>query len=170
MTSAFRSLTSAAILASVLAFSAGGASAGAPKAQRVARVEVRRSGTVVATVDQGASSVKIALVQIRSPRSFAAGRGCAVHPTDYVIGQLANRMGLANGVDLVSGANTPGRSAFLMPAGTAFAVAASLNGQVVHDGLARVTGAHGRYRSALLLIERDARRHRRGLWSRCRQG
>jgi hypothetical protein len=148
---------------------APGAPAGAPKAQRLVRLDVRGSGAIVATVSQGATETRVVLAQVRSPRRIASGRGCPVQPTDYALSRVADRLGLADGVQVVPDAQGSSSAAYLAPAGQAFRASSSLNGRAVRAGLARLDRTRGSYRSVLARLQHVARGHHAGLWSRCRQ-
>lgn len=162
------SLVAAAIAATWVA--ASGAPAGAPKGQHLVRLEVRASGAIVATVSQGATEVRVRLAQVRSPRTIASGRGCAVQPTDYAMSRIADHLGLADGVQVVPDAKGPSDAAYLAPAGQTFHASTSLNGRAVRAGLGRLNRTRGRYRTTIAHLQSSARRRHAGLWSRCPQG
>jgi hypothetical protein len=157
------------LVAVIAAFSAAPVVAGPAKGRSVTRIERISSGRIVATVEGSGRSLRVRLAHLRSPRSFRAGARCSRRATDFAITELATRMRLDDGVDIVPVGGDSG-VAFLAAAGKRrFEVRASLNGRIVRNGLARVTKGRGRRARKLRRLQASARRAHRGMWSRCRQ-
>lgn len=160
-------LLAGALVAAVAGCVVPVAEAGAPKAQRLVRVEIARSGAVMAVIGGPSGAVRLRLAGLRSRSVLKAGRPCVVQPTDFAIGQIANSGGFANATAIVPSGDEGATSAYLAPRGKRFRVKSSLNWKIAAAGLARVT----RTRSGrpLLPAQASARNHRVGVWGHCRQ-
>ncbi len=145
------------------------AAAGPPKGRSVSRIERTAAGDIVATVEGSGRALRVRLAYLRVPKTFRAGSGCPRRSSDYAVTELALRMRLDQGVDVVP-AGRSARVAYLTATGQRrFRINASFNGRIVRNGLARVARGRGRNVRKLRRLESAARRARRGIWSRCKQ-
>jgi hypothetical protein len=146
------------------AISASEAHAGRAPGTTVIRIEVTRTGDVMATLSAGSDTLqRVGLAGVVTRSIFRSGRGCPRQGTDFAIAERATAMGLSR----TTFSKRTGSRTYLShvrPHGAW--LRKTLNYAIVSAGLARVSHA-GTHTAALRAAQHRAQRSHRGLWSRC---
>ena len=152
-------------------FTAAAATAGAPKAQRLAHISVDRHSNARATLAAGSQRISVVLAQIAVNRELRLGKSCKRVRGDRAVTDVALELGLGVSARV---ANEPKaereRAAYVyQPEGRGSFDSAkrSLNYLLVLRGIAKVSAERGSIQAPFRQAQRRAKGHHRGIWG-CR--